>query len=101
MGIKSDFPCFLAIPMQKNGSFFIHQIENNNPILNNFSISPTTLKKIKVMETINHEIGKNSHLPNGEIREIAHKKSKEIRYTKKHCKRFQCLTKQMKVINQY
>ncbi|MFD2036596.1 alpha/beta hydrolase [Belliella marina] len=88
MGIEPDFLVFLASPVQKHGAFFIHQIENDNPILIDKFKYNTLEEKVKVMEIINDEIGKNSHLPNQEIRKIAYKKAKEIGYTKKRYKKF-------------
>jgi len=88
MGMEPDFLVLLASPVQKHGAFFIHQIENDNPLLRDKFKYNTLEDKVKVLESINNEIGNNSHLPNKEIREVAYNKSKEIGYTKKRYKKF-------------
>lgn len=88
MGIEPDFLVFLASPVQKHGAFFSYQLENDNPILKDKFKYSTKEEKVKVMESINYEIGENSHLSSRKIRELAYKKAKEIGYTKKRYKKF-------------
>ncbi|MCH7408636.1 alpha/beta hydrolase [Belliella sp. DSM 111904] len=88
IGIEPDFLVFLASPIQKHGAFFTHQLENDNPTLKDKFKYNTLEEKVSVVEIINDEIGKNSHLPNQEIRKIAYRKAKEIGYTKRRYNKF-------------